>query len=81
MDSIRIPTGKVKSDNSLKDARGGGGGSAAAAGSMFRNGIVRGKKMYLKLSVEVEYYWITCFYCDDTLHGQLFISKLHFLSF
>ena len=32
------------------------GASAAAAGSLFQSGIVPGKKLYLKQSVDVEYW-------------------------
>ena len=50
------PHKKVRSDNSLmKDAR--EGASAAAAGSLIHKGKVYEKKMYLKLSVDVEYCW------------------------
>ena len=42
------------SDSSLlKDTK--EGASAAAGGSLFQSGIVLGKKLYLKQSVDVEY--------------------------
>ena len=39
----------------LKDAR--GGASAAEVGSLFHNSIVCGKRLCLKLSVDVQYCW------------------------
>ena len=39
----------------LKDAR--EGASAAEAGSLFHNSIVCGKRLCLKLSVDVQYCW------------------------
>ena len=46
---------KVRLDSSLLKDTKEGASVAAAAGSLFQSGIVRGKKLNLKQSVDLEY--------------------------